>query len=102
MKTKRNQMFFFAAFLSMLSSFIAFSNGKPTPEKNSIVIEVPRMVCGGCANKIENAFKSTKGVLKVNANFKEKIVTVDFNPSIVSSANVVKVITNLGYETKVK
>lgn len=40
------------------------------------IINVEGMMCEGCENRIQNSLKSIEGIKEVNANHKEKIVTI--------------------------
>lgn len=43
---------------------------------NEIIIKVEGMMCEGCENRIQNSLKNIEGIKDVNANHKEKIVTI--------------------------
>ena len=41
-----------------------------------IIINVEGMMCEGCENRIQNSLKNIEGIKEVNANYKEKMVTI--------------------------
>lgn len=43
---------------------------------SEIIIKLEGMMCEGCENRVQNSLKSIEGIKEVNANHKEKIVTI--------------------------
>ncbi len=65
-------------------------------------IQLETLTCPSCAQKIENATKSMKGVDKesVKVLFNSSKVKFDFDDEALSVEDVEKAITALGYEVK--
>lgn len=65
-------------------------------------IQLGTLTCPSCAQKIENATKSLKGVDKetVKVLFNSSKVKFDFDDETLSIQDVEKAITALGYEVK--
>ena len=61
------------------------------------VIGVDGMVCRGCEGNIKRTIGALKGVKSVTASHKDKKVTVDFDPSIITLEGIKKAIRDLGY-----
>jgi copper chaperone CopZ len=54
-------------------------------------------VCGMCKATIEKALSETEGVKLALLNEKNKIVTVRYNPEMVTESAIKQVITSIGY-----
>ena len=55
------------------------------------------MVCTGCENRVTNTLMNIKGVTKVKADYKKKLVTISLKEDI--AENILEdAIQNLGYE----
>ncbi len=55
------------------------------------------MGCPMCSAKIEKALSETGGVAKAEVSLESKQATVEFDPTKVSVADLIKVVTDLGY-----
>lgn len=65
-------------------------------------IQLETLTCPSCALKIESAVKSLNGVEKesVHVLFNSSKVKLDFDAAKISTENIEKTITALGYEVK--
>ena len=62
-----------------------------------VVLKVKGMVCTGCENRVTNTLMNIKGVTKVKADYKKKLVTISLKEDI--AENILEdAIQNLGYE----
>ncbi|MEO5860453.1 MAG: heavy-metal-associated domain-containing protein [Pyrinomonadaceae bacterium] len=59
-------------------------------------VTAPDIVCGGCANAINNAFGRVDGVSNVDVDVETKEVKVDHESSI-SREDIVKVLDKAGF-----
>ncbi len=64
---------------------------------NTLVIKVKGMVCHGCENRIQNVLKELEGVLEVNADYTQELVTVKADIEIDKNL-IIKKIEDLGFE----
>lgn len=58
------------------------------------------MTCTSCQNKVETALKNLKGVKNASANFKEQSATIEFNPDLCTSKDIINAVSKAGYSTK--
>ena len=62
-----------------------------------VVLKVKGMVCTGCENRVTNTLMNIKGVAKVKADYKKKLVTISLKEDI--AENILEdAIQNLEYE----
>jgi len=64
----------------------------------STVVSVAGMTCPACAVGIENALKSTHGILDARVIYETKTATVVFDEQVVSKEHIVAVIDNTGFK----
>ncbi|HHV58830.1 MAG TPA: heavy-metal-associated domain-containing protein [Clostridiaceae bacterium] len=64
----------------------------------TVTFNIPAVSCKTCAEKIENALSNLQGVEKVSVDLKAESVRVDFKPESVSTEEISKEISNLGFE----
>ena len=62
------------------------------------VVSVAGMTCPACAVGIENALKSTDGILNARVVYETKTATVIFDEQVVSKNHIVAVIDNTGFK----
>lgn len=62
-----------------------------------IQLKVNGMVCNGCENRVKNTLKNIDGITKVNANYKNGIVTILLKKDVEKNI-LIETIKNLGYE----
>ena len=65
-------------------------------EKN--VLKVEGMSCGHCENRVKKAVGNLTGVGSVDASFKEKSVTIEFDPSVIDLRKIRETIEHEGYD----
>ena len=68
--------------------------------RKTVVIAVEGMTCEGCASHINVALKRIKGVFSAEANYREKLVRVVYNPNQVSAERIKQGIREAGYDPK--
>ena len=76
------------------------SSGRVKAEGASLAhaeYRVPEMVCEGCAEKIEEAFRPMAGVRTVKPQVAQKKVAITFEPSVVSPEQLKEALGRLGY-----
>lgn len=67
-------------------------------KEKKIDIKVKGMSCASCSAKVEKSLQKTPGVKTANVNLTMEKSTITFDPEIISSAELKKVIENAGYE----
>ncbi|PWK17181.1 copper chaperone CopZ [Arcicella aurantiaca] len=87
-----NRRLFLATSLT-ITTFLSRANGKTQTVKIKT-----SAVCGMCQDKIENAFKTIKGVEKVALDLESNILTIDFDNKKVSVSELKSTLTKLGYD----
>ena len=60
-------------------------------------ILIEGMKCSGCANRVNNALKSIKGIKKVNVNLEEKYADIVYKKDIDNEV-LTSTITELGFK----
>ena len=60
-------------------------------------IPIAGMTCTGCETRIEGALTALPGVIQAQASAKDGVVSVTYNPSLVTLKNMQKVIEDQGY-----
>ncbi|HUN03498.1 MAG: hypothetical protein D8M52_11125 [Chlorobi bacterium] len=65
-----------------------------------ISLTIDNMVCQGCAEKISDILKETKGVEDVNTKAIKKIVNIKFNPTETNENELIAILTKAGYKPK--
>lgn len=69
-------------------------------DKKELVIT--GMTCAACATRIEKGLNKMDGVLKANVNLALEKATVEYNPSVVSTNDLIQKVEALGYGAIVK
>ena len=64
----------------------------------SVELKVEGMTCGGCVKSIQNALQSHEGVGSASANLDAKLVTVEFDPSVIQRDGIVQAIEDAGFD----
>ncbi|MBX6361778.1 MAG: metal-sensing transcriptional repressor [Acidobacterium ailaaui] len=67
-----------------------------------ISLTIDNMVCQGCAEKISDILKETKGVEDVNTKVMKKLVNIKFNPTETNENELIAILTKAGYKPKDK
>ncbi|MEW4283426.1 heavy metal translocating P-type ATPase [Priestia koreensis] len=60
------------------------------------------MTCAACSNRIEKGLNKMEGVFKANVNLALESATVEYNPSVMSEADVIEKVGKLGYGASTK
>jgi len=78
------------------------SSKKSVLEKNAdrqlVTIDVQGMTCSECENEVESALKKVPGVLKVQADAKNGVALIEYNPKIINEKEMVAVVNKTGYK----
>jgi P-type Cu+ transporter len=64
--------------------------------------DITGMTCAACSARIEKGLNKLDGVLKANVNLALEKATVEYHPSVISQADVIKKVENLGYGASLK
>ncbi len=67
-----------------------------------VELKIIGMQCSGCEQSIEDAILILPGIVKVKANYIEKIVTIDFDEAVVQEQDFQQALENKGYEIEQK
>lgn len=57
-----------------------------------------KMHCTSCAANIESYLSNTKGIKKASLNYANEKLSIEFDPKIITSAGIKKIIIDLGYD----
>lgn len=63
-----------------------------------VELTVEGMTCGGCVNSIQNALNGRDGVSNAAADLDSKLVTIDFDPSVIQREGLVQAIEDAGFD----
>ncbi|HWP79126.1 MAG TPA: cation transporter [Candidatus Acidoferrum sp.] len=66
-----------------------------------IVLKVEGMSCGHCEIAVQDAVRRLPGIKKVKASRRRKEAEVEYEPSEVTAAQLVKAINDTGYRAAV-
>lgn len=58
--------------------------------------------CESCENRIESRLRKVKGIQSADLHVESKVLTVVYNPSIISSAIIEDKVTEIGYDANGK
>lgn len=61
-------------------------------------IYVSGIHCTGCTGRIERVLAKREGISSVSGNASTKVVTVDYDPSILTEADIKSAIAKIGFE----
>lgn len=70
--------------------------------KEEILLKITGMSCASCAQKIEKALSQIEGVFKATVNFASESAKVQYYPGMTGTAEMRRVIKDLGYEVTEK
>ncbi|GDX52923.1 hypothetical protein LBMAG27_19700 [Bacteroidota bacterium] len=84
-------------FSGFTSAFTNKSFASVIGGKEKAVIQTSAM-CGECQEKIEGAVKILDGIKSVDLNLDNKKLTVVFNPTLISLAQIKTAISAVGYD----
>lgn len=63
----------------------------------NIELTVTGMKCGGCESNVKGKLAALAGVSKVEASFKDKLVSVEFDEAKTDADEIADVITQAGF-----
>ncbi len=66
-------------------------------EKHKLKLKVEDIDCPGCATDMESVLLQLDGILKVNANYAEETMTVDYDADIMSDKEIISAIRRIGF-----
>jgi copper chaperone len=61
---------------------------------------VDGMTCNGCVNSVTNAIRQAPGVARVEVSLGDKRASVEYDPAVGSTAQIVDAIVGAGFEAK--
>ncbi|MDT2831002.1 heavy metal translocating P-type ATPase [Vagococcus carniphilus] len=67
---------------------------------NHIQYDIDGMTCASCSQTVEKVVNKLEGVKEAAVNLATEKMTVDFNPSIISSEDIMKTVKDAGYSAK--
>jgi mercuric ion binding protein len=94
MKTQKTILFLLTAFVA---SFLALNTMASLPKEETSTFKVFGN-CGTCKNRIESALK-VKGISKSSWDVKTKMLTVTYDPTVITLDEIHKKITAVGHDT---
>ncbi len=66
----------------------------------NITITVDDIGCTGCASDMETILLGTEGIFRVVVTYSEDIISVEYDPEVVSERRIVDVIRRMGLRPK--
>jgi mercuric ion transport protein len=66
-----------------------------------VVLDVPGMTCSSCPVTIQKSLKKVDGVIEASASFEKKIAVVKYDPTKISTKDLLEATRNAGYESTV-
>lgn len=72
--------------------------GRQRERVREVSFKISGMSCASCAVKIEKALNQSKGVRRANVNFATEQARIEYDPELVSLADLKKIIRDTGYE----
>lgn len=79
-----------------LALVLVFNVGSVLAATKSITIRVKGMTCGGCATSVEEALRSTEGVLDARVSFERGKAVIKYDDQKVTVARLREVINSTG------
>ncbi|HSZ73014.1 MAG TPA: heavy-metal-associated domain-containing protein [Cytophagaceae bacterium] len=95
MKIKKTILFLLVA---VVAPFLAFNTMASTPKEETSTFKVFGN-CGMCKSRIESALK-VKGVSKSSWDVKTKMLTVTYDPAVITLDDIHKKIAAVGHDTE--
>jgi copper chaperone CopZ len=62
-----------------------------------VTFRIPAIHCAGCVGSIRLAMRRAKGVLKVEGDDKNRMVTIAYDPQLVSPERLHKTLDGIGF-----
>ena len=88
---------FFLLLCAACFSAIGSTQAQTARDRQTIRIKTS-VECQMCQKRIENYFKKMPGIINLNVNYHNKLVTVNYLSSRTSPSNIRTAIANLGYD----
>ena len=76
------------------AQYIQFSS----PEKNLIRFRSPFIQCASCVYLLEKLHLLHGGVIESRVNFSQQLITIQYQPQLISLRTLVEWLTHIGYE----
>ena len=77
------------------------SGKAPAPKATTVVFDISKMHCEGCASGLEQAAKGWHGVKSADVSYAQKRALVTFDPKKTTSSRIAKEFTRIGFPAKV-
>lgn len=74
-----------------------FSFFKTKAKGERVVLQLSGMHCTSCAINIDGALEDTAGVFAATTSYAKSQVTVQFDPKVLSVAEIIKILKKEGY-----
>lgn len=97
---KRMKRLMCSATLLALTIVAAKAGESGTASNATNRFEISGMHCDGCANGLKAEFKATRGVITADVTLSNKLAVIAFDTNRVTSAQLIKVATEAGYQAK--
>lgn len=65
------------------------------------IVGIEGMTCGACTSAVESGFKDVKGVVRFNISLLAERAIVTHNPSLLSTAQIVEVVEDRGFDATI-
>jgi len=88
--------------MTAISSVAAQSGTLRAPATQATTFAIQNMFCDLCPVTVRKSMEGVKGVKSVRVDFRTKIATVVFDPSITNPDAIATASTNAGYPASVK
>ncbi|MDR1440694.1 MAG: cation transporter [Clostridiales bacterium] len=62
-----------------------------------VILSVEGMSCGHCEIAVQDAIRKLPGIKKVKANRRKKVAAVNYDPALVTPAQIAKAVNDTGY-----
>ncbi|GMF20680.1 unnamed protein product [Phytophthora lilii] len=76
----------------------SYVSGDDKSETGNVTLLVGGMTCNSCANSVENALKSTEGVLSVTVSFATEKAVICFDKNVIGIRALIDAVEDIGYE----
>ncbi len=69
-------------------------------ERHKLKLKVEGIDCPGCATDVESVLLQVDGIAKVNANYAQEMITVDYDGEVISEGEIMSTIKRMGLRAK--
>jgi len=77
-------------------------DARDAQDLEQVQLQITGMTCAACANRIEKGLSRLPGVARANVNLALETAHVEFSPTAVTVADVIRKVEQLGYQAVVK